>query len=347
MASAATGATPSTTSRDAVDRAPPRRLGGGAAPKRADAGAAAEGRARRLLDQRGDAAGGRARARRRARSPSGSATALERAARRRPRARRGRRPGLPQPVPRRRLVHGARAAAALAAGDDYGAGASEAPERVNLSSSSSANPTGPLTSRPAAATPPTATRSRASLELAGHEVDREYYFNDAGGQVQRSARRSRRARAARSRPRTATRASTSPSSRAQIDGRGRRRRRRAGASAASSCMLGGDRGDAGRASGVDFDRFFSRARAAGRAGRRSTRAIERLREHGHVYEHEGALWLRTHRLRRRQGPRARALERRARPTSPPTSPTTRTSASAATTADRRAGRRPPRLHRRG
>jgi arginyl-tRNA synthetase len=69
----------------------------------------------------------------------------------------------------------------LAAGDDYGRGTLESPERINVEFVS-ANPTGPIT---------VASGRHAAygdalcriLELAGHEVDREYYVNDHGTQV--------------------------------------------------------------------------------------------------------------------------------------------------------------------
>jgi arginyl-tRNA synthetase len=71
----------------------------------------------------------------------------------------------------------------LEAGERYGEGRPESAERVNVEFVS-ANPTGPLT---------VASGRHAAygdalcriLELAGHEVDREYYVNDHGTQVRR------------------------------------------------------------------------------------------------------------------------------------------------------------------
>src|SRR3954463_2320509 len=71
----------------------------------------------------------------------------------------------------------------VAAGEDWGRGHPEHPERVNVEYVS-ANPTGPLT----AASGRHAAYGDAlarMLQLAGHEVRREYYFNNAGSQVQR------------------------------------------------------------------------------------------------------------------------------------------------------------------
>src|SRR5262249_48177780 len=69
----------------------------------------------------------------------------------------------------------------LAAGRDYGAGFAPRRERVQVEMVS-ANPTGPITV--AAARNGAIGDSLARLlELAGHEVEREYYYNDAGGQM--------------------------------------------------------------------------------------------------------------------------------------------------------------------
>jgi arginyl-tRNA synthetase len=66
-------------------------------------------------------------------------------------------------------------------GDDYGAGSVAQPPRVNVEMVS-ANPTGPI--------PVSAARNGAYgdsvarlLEFAGHDVEREYYYNDAGRQI--------------------------------------------------------------------------------------------------------------------------------------------------------------------
>ena len=62
------------------------------------------------------------------------------------------------------------------------------PTRPSASWSSSSRPTRPgRCTSAAAATPPTATPSCACLEAAGHEVQREFYVNDAGGQIERFA----------------------------------------------------------------------------------------------------------------------------------------------------------------
>jgi arginyl-tRNA synthetase len=77
----------------------------------------------------------------------------------------------------------AAAAEMLAAGDRYGGGQAEPRERIQVEFVS-ANPTGPLTAasgRHAAY----GDALRRILRFVGHEVEGEYYFNDAGGQIDR------------------------------------------------------------------------------------------------------------------------------------------------------------------
>src|SRR3954451_11475896 len=71
----------------------------------------------------------------------------------------------------------------LGAGDDYGGGSADPAEKVQVEFVS-ANPTGPLTVASArnAAFGDSVARL---LEFAGHEVKREYYWNDAGRQMDR------------------------------------------------------------------------------------------------------------------------------------------------------------------
>ncbi|HEU4978890.1 MAG TPA: arginine--tRNA ligase [Solirubrobacteraceae bacterium] len=73
--------------------------------------------------------------------------------------------------------------AILAAGDGYGGGFAQPALRV-LVEFVSANPTGPLTAASGRHAAYGDALARI-LEFAGHTVSREYYFNDAGGQVRR------------------------------------------------------------------------------------------------------------------------------------------------------------------
>jgi arginyl-tRNA synthetase len=71
----------------------------------------------------------------------------------------------------------------LAAGGDYGGGSAEQPERVQVEMVS-ANPTGPITVASARNGAIGDSVARL-LAFAGHEVEREYYYNDAGAQMDR------------------------------------------------------------------------------------------------------------------------------------------------------------------
>ena len=113
---------------------------------------------------------------------------LERRARRRERQRRadrGRRPRLRQPLPRRRLVPAGDGAPGRAPARASARRRPSRPERI-LVEFVSANPTGPLHvggGRHAAY----GDALVRLLEAVGHEVEREYYVNDGGGQVERFA----------------------------------------------------------------------------------------------------------------------------------------------------------------
>ncbi len=68
-------------------------------------------------------------------------------------------------------------------GEDYGGGSAAAPERVQVELVS-ANPTGPITVASGRNGAYGDSVARL-LEFAGHTVEREYYFNDAGAQMER------------------------------------------------------------------------------------------------------------------------------------------------------------------
>jgi arginyl-tRNA synthetase len=71
----------------------------------------------------------------------------------------------------------------LADGDAFGSGGAEQRQRVQVEMVS-ANPTGPILVSHARNGAYGDSVARL-LELAGHEVEREYYYNDAGGQMER------------------------------------------------------------------------------------------------------------------------------------------------------------------
>jgi arginyl-tRNA synthetase len=71
----------------------------------------------------------------------------------------------------------------LAAGDRYGAGSAAVPEHIQVEMVS-ANPTGPITVA-AARNGAYGDSVARLLDFAGHRVEREYYYNDAGAQMER------------------------------------------------------------------------------------------------------------------------------------------------------------------
>ena len=176
---------------------------------------------------------------------------------------------------------------ALAAVDDFGRGRPAVAERV-LVEFVSANPTGPVTVASARHAAYGDALSRI-LELAGHQVEREYYVNDEGGQV-RSFGESIRARARGEEPPEGGYHGAYVVELAQrIDGAAdadpdllARR--------GVELMIDGVKATLERFR-VHMDRFFFEH--AVHEGGGIDRAIGLLQQAGHVYEHEGALWLRT------------------------------------------------------
>jgi arginyl-tRNA synthetase len=174
-----------------------------------------------------------------------------------------------------------------AAGDSYGAGEPEVRERV-LVEFVSANPTGPLTVASARGAAYGDSLARI-LELSGHDVEREYYVNDAGTQI-RLFGESIKARALGGEPPedgyrggyVAELADQIPDAAGlEPDELARK---------GIELMLDRIRGTLIRFR-VSMDRFFSE-RSLHDSGA-VERALELLEEHGAVYLSDGALWLRT------------------------------------------------------
>jgi arginyl-tRNA synthetase len=180
-------------------------------------------------------------------------------------------------------------AALLDAGDAFGSASPERPERI-LVEFVSANPTGPLTvaSGRGAAYGDSIARL---LELAGHHVEREYLLNDAGGQVRRFSE----SIAARMEGRDPPEDGYTGDYVAELAG-----------GLAAAGVDSSDLDELARRGttamrdridqtlirfGVTFDTWFSERslhdenKVAG--------AVEALRARGHVYDSEGAVWLRT------------------------------------------------------
>jgi arginyl-tRNA synthetase len=181
-------------------------------------------------------------------------------------------------------------AGTLAAGDAYGAGDPGEGRRINVEFVS-ANPTGPITvaSGRHAAYGDALCRM---LEFAGNEVDREYYVNDRGGQIDRFAASIRARASGESPPEDGYQGAYVTQIADRIEGAAEApddelARRGVG------IMLAGVRATLERFR-VRMDRFSSE-RELHESG--AVKAVlERLEADGHVYTQEGATWLRTSRL---------------------------------------------------
>ena len=176
---------------------------------------------------------------------------------------------------------------ALAAGDGYGAGAPERAERV-LVEFVSANPTGPLTvaSGRHAAYGDSLCRL---LELAGHEVEREYYVNDYGSQVRLFGESIRARACGEDPPEGGYQGDYVTELAARIDGAAEADPDEL-ARQGIELVLEGVRTTLDRFR-VRIDRFLSE-HSLHQEGR-LRQALDLLEEREHVYPQEGAVWLRT------------------------------------------------------
>jgi arginyl-tRNA synthetase len=180
----------------------------------------------------------------------------------------------------------AAAAHVLAAGDDWGSGTAEARERVNLEFVS-ANPTGPLT----AASGRHAAYGDALARLlafAGHEVSREYYFNDAGGQLLRLGQSIRARARGETVPEDGYQGGYVVELAAELPNAAERDAEDL-AVAGGALMIERIKATLERYR-VHFDTWFSERALHDGAIERAFAHVEKA---GHSYRHEGALWLRT------------------------------------------------------
>jgi arginyl-tRNA synthetase len=181
------------------------------------------------------------------------------------------------------------AVALLEAGPGFGGGTAESAHRV-LVEFVSANPTGPLhvaSGRHAAYGDALAR----ALEFAGHEVEREYYINDMGRQVRQFGESIAARMRGEEPPDDGYRGDYVVGLAERLAGEGldpgdpetlARRGIEAMRERIESTLV---------RFGVRFDTWSSERSVYERGGLESTMAA--LRDHGHVYESEGAVWLRT------------------------------------------------------
>ncbi|MGY1693328.1 MULTISPECIES: arginine--tRNA ligase [unclassified Geodermatophilus] len=184
---------------------------------------------------------------------------------------------------------------AVTAGEAYGSTATLAGQRLNLEFVS-ANPTGPVHiggTRWAAV----GDALGRLLEASGATVTREYYFNDAGAQIDRFAQSLMAAAAGRPVPEdgyagdyigeiAAEVVAAEPGVLELPEAQQQERFRERGVE-----LMFAEIKRTLAAFGVEFDVYFSE-RTLHETGALE-KAIARLRENGHVYEADGAVWLRT------------------------------------------------------
>lgn len=177
----------------------------------------------------------------------------------------------------------------LAAGEGYGGALADPALRINVEFVS-ANPTGPLTAASGRHAAFGDALARV-LEFAGHDVVREYYFNDAGTQIEKLGE-SIRARA---------RGEEVPEGGYEGDYVRELAAEIPGAADIDAHELAGIGVELMFARikatlhdyRVDYDVFFNEAAVHEGSPSAVERAIERLTEEGHLYRSDGALWLRT------------------------------------------------------
>jgi arginyl-tRNA synthetase len=175
----------------------------------------------------------------------------------------------------------------LAAGDRFGAGTRD--ERIQVEFVS-ANPTGPLTAASGRHAAFGDALARI-LELAGNAVEREYYFNDSGGQVVRLGQSILARARGEEPPEDGYQGEYVAELAAQIpDAAGKTAEELAAAGVA--IVMAGIRATLERFR-VHFDHWFLERSLYEGAPSAWDRARQKLADEGRSYRSEGALWLRT------------------------------------------------------
>jgi arginyl-tRNA synthetase len=179
------------------------------------------------------------------------------------------------------------AAAHMLDADDWGAGTAADLERIVIEFVS-ANPTGPITAASGRHAAYGDALARL-LEFAGHDVSREYYFNDAGGQLIRLGQSIRARARGEAVPEDGYQGEYVAELAAEIPNAAERDAEDL-AFAGGRIMIERIKASLERF-GVTYDTWFSERNL--HEGGEIERAIERVEKAGHAYRSEGALWLRT------------------------------------------------------
>jgi arginyl-tRNA synthetase len=179
--------------------------------------------------------------------------------------------------------------AVLAAGERFGAGGAAPAERI-IVEFVSANPTGPLVAASGRHAAYGDALARI-LEHQGHEVWREYYFNDAGGQVRKLGESVRARARGEPVPEDGYHGEYVHELAARISGAAGRDPDEL-ADAAVELLLSQIKGTLERY-GVRYDAYFSERDLHAGSPSAVERALAQLEGGGHTYRADGALWLRT------------------------------------------------------
>jgi arginyl-tRNA synthetase len=177
----------------------------------------------------------------------------------------------------------------LATGDGFGGGGATPELRVNIEFVS-ANPTGPLTAASGRHAAFGDALARV-LQFAGHSVEREYYFNDAGTQIEKLGASIRARARGEEVPEGGYVGDYVAELAAQIPGAAEKDEHEL-ARLGVELMFEQIKATL-RTYRVEYDQFFNEAALHEGTPSAIERGIERLSEHGHLYRSEGALWLRT------------------------------------------------------
>ena len=179
----------------------------------------------------------------------------------------------------------------LDAGEEFAAGGAAPPERILLEFVS-ANPTAVLVAASGRHAAYGDSLARI-LQHHGHAVFREYYFNDAGSQIHRLGESVRARALGQDPPQDGYQGEYVKDLASQIEGAADESVDiDVVAGAAVELLLANIKATLIRY-GVEFDNFFSERTLHEGSPSALDRAIEQLRAAGHVYEHDGAVWLRT------------------------------------------------------
>jgi arginyl-tRNA synthetase len=177
----------------------------------------------------------------------------------------------------------------LGAGDGFASGGAQPPERILLEFVS-ANPTAVLVAASGRHAAFGDSLARI-LEHHGHSVSREYYFNDAGSQIRRLGESVRARALGQEPPEGGYQGEYVGGLAAQIEDAATGPVDEVAAHAVA-ILLTQIKATLVRY-GVTFDTFFSERTLHEGSPSSLERAVAQLRAAGHVYEHDGAVWLRT------------------------------------------------------